>query len=108
MTATVALLASVVGGFYTAVQWVTHVKEQQDRNTQVIDDLNHKIDGLNQVISAYNERYVANADEIREEVLGIQKQLTDMAASYHDVKRLQSNYDSAFTRYQPQPKQGRR
>ena len=108
MTATIALLGTVLSGFYAGVSWVTHVREQQDRNTQAVEDLGHKIDGLNQVLSAFNERNVSNADEIRQQILDLQKQLTEMAASYHDVKRLQSNYDSAFSRFQPQPKQGRR
>ena len=107
LTVTVTLVATIIGGFYTAVQWVTHVHEQQDRNTEAIEDIGHKIDGLQQVLNAFNERYNSNDNSLRQQIFDVQHQIGDMAQSYHNVRQLEERYDGAFSKYQPQPK-GRR
>ena len=104
LTATVALIGTVVSGFYAGVAWVTHVREQQDHNTAEIEELGHKIDGLTQVINAFNERHNSNDDSMSQKIFAVQQQLTEMISTFHNVQRLEDRYEGAFSRYQPQPK----
>lgn len=117
--ALVTLLLTVLGGFYTAVQWVTTVQHVTQRNARTIEEigrkldalsveLNRKIDGLNAAGAALHDRDNQIDSKTHEQILDIQKQLTDMARDYRNVGILQDRYDRAFATYQPQPRRGKR
>ena len=104
LTATVALLGAVVSGFYTGVSWVTHMSETTQRNTETLLDIAHKLEGINNVLQAFNETHNKSEDALNQQLFTIQQQLSQMATDYHNVDTLQRRYDRAFSTYQPQPK----
>jgi hypothetical protein len=85
LTATVALLASVVGGFYTAVSWVNKIQNISEHNEEELVEISQRIDGLNKVINAFNERNGSNDNDLHQQIFQLQQQLTEISSHMQQI-----------------------
>lgn len=114
VTATIALLGSVIAGFYSGVEWITHMQEVTGHNTEKIsdmlhrfDDIQRKIDALTDTIATQGEKNAQSDEVLRERIFGVQQSIADMLHSYQRVGSLEDRYDKVFAIYQPQLKRRR-
>jgi hypothetical protein len=85
ITATIALLSTVVGGFYTGVTWLEHARETMEQDTKIIEEVQQKLRGLDAVIQAQNERDNTNDDNIHQQIFQIEQQLTEMSSHMQQI-----------------------
>jgi hypothetical protein len=107
LTATVALLASVAGGFYSAVSWIERVQNVTARNAELVGEAAKQIEAIRLMIAQQDEHFDKQDDTINQRIFELQQTLAKMQSNYHEVQTLQDRYDHAFATYQPQPKRRR-
>ena len=107
LTATAALLATVLSGGYIGIEWITRMQNSAIHQEQRISELNKQIEVLDQELDQERERDGQVATDLREKIGEAEKQIASMMGAYQSVKRLEDRYEGAFARFQPQPKRRR-
>ena len=104
LTATAALLATVLSGGYVGIEWITRMQNSALHQEQRIAELNKQIETLDQELDTERERDGAVATELRAKIAEAERQIASMMGAYENVRTLENRYDRAFATYQPQRK----
>ena len=85
ITVTMAVIASVIGGFWTGVEWIDKMQTMTSTNTQELREISRKLDGLDKVLQTFNENHNKSEDELDKQMFQLQTQLTSLSENMGKV-----------------------
>ena len=104
LTTTLALIGALIGGTYTAVEWITRIQETTRHNIAKLEELQKKLDATEKALHEAGDREDQTVNALGDRIFQLQQQVSQMLQDYRDVRRLEDRYDRAFATYKPQRK----